>query len=211
MMRKSLAIIVGLVVLSGSNAATAGHRGNSFYDDARVVKVKPIYRETAHHYPREHCWNERVYHERRDDHYDYVPIITGAIIGGVVGNQFGNGRGKDAMTVAGALLGGAVGHNIGNDRDRDSYRGGYTTTERRCEYRDDYRPRKQLVGYRVKYRYQGKVFHTRTREHPGRWIRVRVTVDPRDGRVGSWMPEQGYRDSDGPVWYQEKPKREVWW
>jgi uncharacterized protein YcfJ len=210
-----MAIILGLAVLSVSNVATADRRDNSFYDEARVVKVKPIYREVADYYPEKHCWNERVYRERRrDDHYDYVPTITGAIIGGVVGNQFGKGRGRDAMTVAGALLGGAVGHNIGNDyydRDRDRYRDGYTTTERRCEYRDDYRSHKQLVGYRVKYRYKGKMFHTRTREHPGRWIRVRVTVDPRDGRVSSWRPDQGYRDSDGPFWYQEQPKREVWW
>jgi uncharacterized protein YcfJ len=206
-----MAIIVGLAVLSVSNAATAGHGSDSFYDDARVIQVKPIYRETAGYYPREHCWNEQVYRERKDDHYDYVPIITGAIIGGVVGNQFGSGRGKDAMTLAGALLGGAVGRNIGNDYYDDRNRGGYTTTEHRCEYREDFRPRKQLDGYRVKYRYQGKVFHTRTREHPGRWMRVRVTVDPRDGRVGSWMPDQDYRDSDGPVWYQERSKREVWW
>jgi uncharacterized protein YcfJ len=203
-----MTIFLGLMVLSASDMATAEHRGNSFYDDAKVIKVKPIYRQHADYYPQKHCWNEQVYHERRDDHYDYVPAITGAIIGGVVGNQFGKGGGKDAMTVAGALLGGAVGHNIGNDHHR---RDGYTTTERRCEYRDDYRPRKQLDGYRVKYRYKGKVFHTRTREHPGRWIRVRVTVDPRDGRVSSWLPDEDYRDSDERFWYQGEPQREVWW
>jgi uncharacterized protein YcfJ len=211
MMRKSIAIILGLVVLSVSDVATAGHRGNSFYDNAKVLKVKPIYRENVDYHPREHCWNERVYRERRGDQYDYVPIMAGAIIGGVVGNQFGKGNGRDAMTVAGALLGGAVGHNIGNDRYRDRYRGSYPTTERRCEYRDDYRSRKQLDGYRVKYRYQGKVFHTRTREHPGRWIPVRVTVDPRDGRVSSWLPDEDYRDSEGAFWYQDEPRREVWW
>jgi uncharacterized protein YcfJ len=208
MMRKSMAIFLGLVVLSASDMATAEHKGNSFYDNAKVVKVKPIYGKHADYHQQKYCWNEQVYHQRRDEHYDYVPTITGAIIGGVVGNQFGNGRGRDAMTLAGALLGGAVGHNIGND---DYRRDGYTTTERRCEYRDDYRPRKQLLGYRVKYRYQGKVFHTRTQEHPGRWIRVRVTVDPRDGRVRSWGPDEDYRDSDGPYRYQEEPKREVWW
>jgi uncharacterized protein YcfJ len=208
MMRKSVAIILGLAVLSAPDLATAGQRDNSFYDKAKVVKVKPIYRKNAVYYPREQCWNEPVYRRQRDEDYDYMPTITGAIIGGVIGNQFGKGNGRDAMTLAGALLGGAVGHSIGNER----YRGGYTTTERRCEYRDDNRRHKQLMGYRVKYRYQGKVFHTRTREHPGRWIPVRVTVDPRDGRANhSWLPDADFSDSDESFWYQEEPKREVWW
>lgn len=37
--------------------------------------------------------------------------ILGAIIGGVIGNQFGGGHGKDALTAAGALLGGSIGND----------------------------------------------------------------------------------------------------
>ncbi len=207
MMRKSVAMVLGLAVLLTSGIATADYRGNSFYDQARVIEAKPIYQQTTTSVPRQYCWDEQVYYQGRDDHYDYVPIVTGAIIGGVVGNQIGNGHGRDAATIAGVLLGGAIGHSIGNN----GYDGGYTAVERRCEYQDDYRSHKQLVGYRVKYRYKGKVFHTRTREHPGRWIPIRVTVDPRDGRVNGWSPDGGYRDSDEPFWYQEQPRREVWW
>ncbi len=207
MMRKTVAIILGLAVLLTSGIATAGHRGNSFYDQARVIDVKPIYQQTTGAVPRQHCWNEQVYYQEQGDDYDYLPTLTGAIIGGVVGSQFGNGHGQDAATIAGVLLGGAIGYNIGNNRNDD----GYSTVERRCEYRDDYRSREQLVGYRVKYRYKGKVFHTRTRERPGRWIPIQVTVDPRSGRVDGWVPDGGYSDSDGPFWYQEQPRREVWW
>lgn len=32
-------------------------------------------------------------------------VLAGAIIGGVIGNQFGSGDGKDAMTVLGAIVG----------------------------------------------------------------------------------------------------------
>lgn len=34
-----------------------------------------------------------------------MEIISGAVIGGAIGNQFGNGEGKDVMTIIGALVG----------------------------------------------------------------------------------------------------------
>ena len=37
--------------------------------------------------------------------------IIGAIFGGVVGNQFGEGDGKDAMTLAGMFLGASLAHD----------------------------------------------------------------------------------------------------
>ena len=45
--------------------------------------------------------------------------VGGAIIGGIIGNQFGHGGGRAAATVGGALLGGLVGHEIGKDSCRD--------------------------------------------------------------------------------------------
>ena len=36
----------------------------------------------------------------------------------------------------------------------------------------------ELVGYRVKYRYKGRTFVTRTAEHPGDRIAVGVNVEP---------------------------------
>ncbi|QIR14761.1 glycine zipper 2TM domain-containing protein [Shewanella aestuarii] len=38
----------------------------------------------------------------------------GALIGGVVGHQFGGGRGQDVATVLGALLGGGLANQYGN-------------------------------------------------------------------------------------------------
>ena len=35
----------------------------------------------------------------------------GALLGGVIGNQFGGGSGRDVATVLGAFLGGAIAHN----------------------------------------------------------------------------------------------------
>jgi surface antigen len=47
--------------------------------------------------------------------------VAGAVLGGIVGSQFGKGGGKVAATMAGAVVGGIVGNEIGrklDDRDR---------------------------------------------------------------------------------------------
>ena len=100
-------------------------------------------------------------------------IIVGGIVGGVVGNQIGNGRGRDVATVAGTLLGASIGHDLSNRRTH--YR---TVTSRHCEVVERYAEEEHLVGYRVEYRYKGRTFVTRTDEHPGKWIRVEVDVEP---------------------------------
>ena len=37
--------------------------------------------------------------------------LVGALFGGAIGNQFGNGDGKDAMTLFGALMGASLAHD----------------------------------------------------------------------------------------------------
>lgn len=44
--------------------------------------------------------------------------IAGSVIGGVVGHQFGGGKGKTAMTIIGAIAGGMIGGNIGRGLDQ---------------------------------------------------------------------------------------------
>jgi uncharacterized protein YcfJ len=47
---------------------------------------------------------------------------------------------------------------------------------RHCETVDRYEEEQELTGYRVKYRYDGRIFYTHTTEHPGKYIPVRVKV-----------------------------------
>lgn len=42
--------------------------------------------------------------------------IVGGILGGVLGHQFGDGRGRTAMTVLGATAGAVIGGNLARDR-----------------------------------------------------------------------------------------------
>src|SRR5215471_474716 len=42
----------------------------------------------------------------------YAAPVGGAVVGGVIGNQFGGGTGKTALTVVGALGGAFAGHKV---------------------------------------------------------------------------------------------------
>jgi len=46
----------------------------------------------------------------------------GALIGGLIGNQFGSGSGKDAATILGAFAGGAIARNSGNHNKVKTWR-----------------------------------------------------------------------------------------
>jgi outer membrane lipoprotein SlyB len=50
--------------------------------------------------------------EKRKGEGGAVGIVTGAAAGGLIGNQFGGGNGKTALTVAGAVGGGLVGNEV---------------------------------------------------------------------------------------------------
>ena len=49
---------------------------------------------------------------------NYVGIGTGAVIGGLIGNQIGGGNGKKLATVAGVIGGGIIGNEIANRNSR---------------------------------------------------------------------------------------------
>lgn len=162
------ALLVALAVAAGSMVGPS-MAAERYLDDARVLDAQPIVRTVRVTRPERHCvdrYRERPYH-----HHSGLPALGGAIIGGVIGNQFGSGHGRGAATVAGALLGSAIGHDIGRHH-QDS------RVVRDCDYVEYHDEREEVVGYRVKYEYRGEVYWTQTREHPGRWIKVRVSVYP---------------------------------
>ncbi len=168
---QTLTLVTSLVAALASTPTLAGR---TFADRARVLKVTPIYETVRVSEPLEECWDAPVVHDVTE--YDsYTPEITGAIVGGVLGNQFGHGDGRKVASAAGALLGASVAHDItrGNRRHRH-----YVGRERRCRTLDRYTTEERITGYRVKYRYAGRTFTTHTQERPGTHLRVRVKVTP---------------------------------
>jgi uncharacterized protein YcfJ len=172
---KSKLIGLSALLMVTTISVQAGH-GRGFQDSAKVIEAEPIYRTVEISVPERRCWDEEVRHQHANRH-GYTGTVLGGIIGGVMANKIssGRGRGKDVATVAGALLGSAIGHDISHKNSR-----GYTTTslERRCEVTHRTQYEEELVGYDVTYRYKGRLFTTRTREHPGKRIPVSVNVRP---------------------------------
>lgn len=182
MIRKTtLVLMAAVATITVPSLALADHGG---YQYAKVVAVEPIYRQVRVQVPERECWTEIQYETvpRRHERYrgSAVPTIAGGVIGGVVGRQFGKGDGRDAMTVLGTLVGAAIGHQAGHRRYEDSYR--YESVRERpverCETHYRTEERRDFDGYLVTYRYAGREYTTRTTEHPGDRIRVRVEVTP---------------------------------
>ena len=176
MKRIMTVLTIGFSALAFSGVAVSGH-GHGFIGKARVIEAQPQYETVSVSRPVTECWTETV-NRNRHRPGAYIAPIAGGIVGGVVGNQFGGGRGKTALTVAGTLLGASIGHGIGQSH----YRSRPTVEHvQHCETVDQYEEQQQLVGYRVKYRYDGQTYYTHTTEHPGKHIPVRVNVYPANG------------------------------
>ncbi|MGL4230139.1 MAG: glycine zipper 2TM domain-containing protein [Casimicrobium sp.] len=183
--------------------AAVGASAQAYSDVAQVVSAQPIYERV--NTPRQNCWNETVSYDRRTPSA-YQPAqynapapssertvgagtILGAVIGGVVGHQFGNSsRGRDHGTVAGAVVGGIVGNSIENSQPRTYSANNYDPQPARVDYAPETRSvqrcetvnesREEISGYNVTYRYNGRDYTTRMPYDPGQTINVRVNLAP---------------------------------
>src|SRR5688572_32052173 len=48
-------------------------------------------------------------------------VVAGAVIGGLIGNQFGSGTGRALMTAAGVVAGGFIGNHMFNKHAKSEY------------------------------------------------------------------------------------------
>ena len=93
-MNKKLAIsavALAAVFTLASGMADAGRNRHSFEDQARVLRVKPIYETISTPETERHC--REGY--RRTDYRDYDSMtgtIAGGIIGGIIGNSLAGMR-----------------------------------------------------------------------------------------------------------------------
>ena len=160
-------------LLTVSLDANAEHRNpKPVYDYARVVSSQPIVRYVNVRTPVRECWQDTEYYTAYEGRRGARGrTIAGAIIGGVVGHQFGSGHGKDAASVAGTMIGAAIGHGpVRQVR--------YSRPVERCETNYRSRQEQRIDGYDVVYRYHGQKYATRMPYDPGRRIRIRVDIRP---------------------------------
>ncbi len=78
----------------------------------RVTYVEPVYSNTYVDVPQTVCYDVEVPVTGRTQ-ASTGDVLTGAIIGGAIGNQFGGGSGKDAATVLGAIIGADTANKAG--------------------------------------------------------------------------------------------------
>lgn len=145
--------------------------GNYFYDFAKVRSVTPIIETVTNHVPLS-CNHRTHYQPAAATSNNATPMILGTIIGAAIGNKLGHKKSNQRVgAVAGGILGASIGSNIGNDMaDRSQ--------QHRCQPRYETHYQEQVVGYNVEYRYRGKTYHTRTSEHPGKRIQMKLHFEP---------------------------------
>ncbi|NLS53991.1 glycine zipper 2TM domain-containing protein [Hafnia alvei] len=133
---------------------------------AQVLSATPIHESVKT--PRQQCRNVTVTHRRPvQDENRIAGSVLGAVAGGVLGHQIGNGRGKDVATVVGALGGGYAGNQVqGAMQNNDTY----TSTQQRCS--TVYDKSQKLLGYDVTYKIGDQQGRVRMDKDPGTQIPV---------------------------------------
>lgn len=165
-MNKSMLAGIGIGVAAALGVAAVASMNvfESKPQYAQVVSATPI-KETVKT-PRKECRNVTVTHRRPvQDENRLIGSALGAVAGGVIGHQFGGGRGKDVATVVGALGGGYAGNQIqGSMQEGDTY----ATSQQRCK--TVYDKSEKLLGYNVTYRIGDREGKIRMDKDPGTQI-----------------------------------------
>ena len=175
-------LLAGMLATTSANAGGYAYNGNrssqAVYDYARVLSAEPIVRYVTVRTPVKECWEETEYYTV-DHHPARIggKTILGAIIGGVVGHQFGGGSGKNVATVAGSLIGASVANDAAH-RSAGYGRKEYSRPVTRCETSYRSHEEERVDGYRVIYSYHGQKYSTRMPNDPGKRLRIRVDIRP---------------------------------
>jgi uncharacterized protein YcfJ len=99
--------------------------------------------------------------------------VVGAVIGGILGHQIGNGRGRDIATVGGAVAGGAIGANVGRTGGGQQVQ---TQDVQKCATVPG-QARPDL--WDVTYNFRGQDHRVQMTHAPGRTVTVNSKGEPR--------------------------------
>ena len=131
---------------------------------AEVLSVEPAVIQIAQ--SDEVCHQIEVVHQQAPrDERRIAGTATGAVLGGLIGNQIGGGNGKKLATVVGAVAGGIAGNKV---QQRNQANDTYTTFEDQCETVTNYVD--EVVGYDVTYQIGDEMGTIRMDQDPGATI-----------------------------------------
>ena len=165
------------VLLAPMLLAPALSQAAAYYADAQVTGVQPMYETVQVNTPREVCHDEQYQVAQRDPTRSYAAPLIGAAIGGALGHTVGHTEKDNNLgAVVGALFGGAIGYGVATRPGPAPST--VVQTRQVCTQEADVRTEQRVVGYRVRYRYQGENYVMQTDRDPGPTVRVRVEVTP---------------------------------
>jgi len=185
MKTNKLVIAVIIALISATSMADSDNKRyrnksrNMAYDFAKVVDVRPIYKEVKVSTPIRECWDEPVIQTHGGTgHKSASGMAVGGILGGVIGHQFGKGNGKKLATAVGTIIGAQIGHDAINGHVQTAPQNSYTEYQQHCDVRHQVSYEEVLDGYRVTYRYQGERYHIKMPYDPGKRIKLRIQIEP---------------------------------
>ena len=165
---KSLVLIS---LLLGTQLVIAG----SYTDYATVTSVEKVYKQYRTEEPYQECYIKETLQNQGDG--SATNEIVGAILGGAIGNQFGEGDGKELMTLAGIVLGASLAH----DEELANSTNQVVVSQEVCETKVKTSYVKRLSHYLVNIDYEGRDLAFTSKKRPYEdVIKVKVTVDSLD-------------------------------
>ena len=167
-------IVKSLVLISlflGTQLVMAG----SYVDYATVISVEEVYKQYRTEEPYQECYIKETLQNQGDG--SATNEIMGAILGGAIGNQFGEGDGKEALTLAGIFLGAS----IANDAEKANSTGQVVVSQEVCETKVKTSFVNRLNHYLVHVDYEGRDLVFTSKKRPSEdIIKVKVTVGSLD-------------------------------
>ena len=166
-MKINLKSIVVISFFITSQLAFAG----SFVDSATVTSIEKVYKQYRVDEPYQDCYIKETLQQSGDG--SATNEIMGAILGGAIGNQFGEGDGNDAMTLAGIFLGAS----IANDAEKANAANQVVVSQEVCENKVRQKIKKRLSHYKIYVDYNGhNVSYTSNRRPYDDVVKVEVTI-----------------------------------
>ena len=171
----SMKIIVKSLVLISLFLGTQMVMAGSYADYATVTSVEKVYKQYRTEEPYQECYIKETLQNQGDG--SATNEIMGAILGGAIGNQFGEGEGKDVMTLAGIFLGAS----LANDAEKANSTGQVVVSQEVCETKVKTSFVKRLSHYLVHIDYEGRDLAFTSKKRPyDDIIKIKVTVGSLD-------------------------------
>ena len=147
----------------------------SYTDYATVTSVEKVYKKYRTEEPYQECYIKETLQNQGDG--SATNEIMGAILGGAIGNQFGEGEGKEVMTLAGIVLGASM----ANDAEKANSTGQVVVSQEVCETKVKKSIERRLSHYLVHIDYEGRDLTYTSKKRPyDDVIKVKVTVSSLD-------------------------------